>query len=91
MAKNTNLDKDMEEEMEGVEDSEEEDDSGREEKQEFGYATSNKQFQACMSPLTPLSAQISASNFHDLTQISSPPDRRVCFNPKRTVFLYALG
>ena len=29
MAKNTNLDKEMEEEMEGVEDSEEEDDSGR--------------------------------------------------------------
>ena len=32
MAKNTNLDKDMEEEMEGVEDSEEEDDSGRKRK-----------------------------------------------------------
>ena len=31
--------------------------------------------------LTPLSAQISASNFHDLTQITQ---RRVCFNPKRT-------
>ena len=29
MAKSTNLDKEMEEEMEGVEDSEEEDDSGR--------------------------------------------------------------
>lgn len=29
MAKNTNLDKDMEEDMEGMEDSEEEDDSGR--------------------------------------------------------------
>jgi len=29
--------------------------------------------------LTPLSAQISASNFHDLTQITQ---RRVCFNPK---------
>ena len=31
--------------------------------------------------LTPLSAQISASNFHDLTQITQC---RVCFNPKRT-------
>ena len=31
--------------------------------------------------ITPLSAQISASNFHDLTQITQ---RRVCFNPKRT-------
>ena len=32
-------------------------------------------------PLTPLPTQISASNFHDLTQITQ---RRVCFNPKRT-------
>ena len=31
--------------------------------------------------LTPLPAQISASNFHDLTQITQC---RVCFNPKRT-------
>ena len=31
--------------------------------------------------LTPLPAQISASNFHDLTQITQ---HRVCFNPKRT-------
>ena len=31
--------------------------------------------------ITPLPAQISASNFHDLTQITQ---RRVCFNPKRT-------
>ena len=31
--------------------------------------------------ITPLPAQISASNFHDLTQITS---RRVCFNPKHT-------
>ena len=31
--------------------------------------------------LTALPAQISASNFHDLTQITQ---RRVCFNPKRT-------
>ena len=31
--------------------------------------------------ITPLSAEISASNFHDLTQITQ---RRVCFNPKRT-------
>ena len=31
--------------------------------------------------LTPLSAQISASDFHDLTQI---PQRRVWFNPERT-------
>ena len=44
--------------------------------------------------LTPLPVQISASNFHDLTQITQ---RRVCFNPKRTenpkrtVFLCALG
>ena len=34
-------------------------------------------------PITALPAQISASNFHDLTQITQ---RRVCFNPKRTVF-----
>ena len=34
-----------------------------------------------LSLITPLSAQISASNFHDLTQITQ---RRVCFNPKRT-------
>ena len=32
-------------------------------------------------PITPLPAQISASNFHDLTQITQ---RRVCFDPKRT-------
>ena len=38
--------------------------------------------------LTPLSAQISASNFHDLTQITQ---RRVCFNPKRTVKPKARG
>ena len=31
--------------------------------------------------ITPLPAQISAYNFHDLTQITQ---RRVCFNPKRT-------
>ena len=31
--------------------------------------------------LTPLPVQISASNFHELTQITQ---RRVCFNPKRT-------
>ena len=31
--------------------------------------------------VTPLPAQISAYNFHDLTQITQ---RRVCFNPKRT-------
>ena len=37
--------------------------------------------------LTPLPAQISASNFHDLTQITQC---RVCFNPKRMVFLCAL-
>ena len=34
-----------------------------------------------VSLITPLSAQISASNFHDLTQITQC---RVCFNPKRT-------
>ena len=39
MAKNTNLDKDMEEEMEGVEDSEEEDDSGRKRKSAVYYST----------------------------------------------------
>ena len=44
--------------------------------------------------ITPLPAQISASNFHDLTQITQ---RRVCFNQSaqknsmRTVFLCALG
>ena len=38
--------------------------------------------------ITPLPAQISASNFHDLTQITQ---RRVRFNPKRTVFPCALG
>lgn len=38
--------------------------------------------------LTALPAQISASNFHDLTQITQ---RRVRFNPKRTVFPCALG
>ena len=38
--------------------------------------------------LTALPAQISASNFHDLTQITQ---RRVRFNPKLTVFLCALG
>ena len=38
--------------------------------------------------ITALPAQISASNFHDLTQITQ---RRVRFNPKRTVFLCALG
>ena len=37
--------------------------------------------------LTPLPAQISASNFHDLTQITQ---RRVRFNPKRSVFPCAL-
>ena len=43
--------------------------------------------------ITPLSVQISASNFHDFTQITQ---RRVCFNPRRTekpkahVFLCAL-
>ena len=37
--------------------------------------------QVCFSQLTALPAQISASNFHDLTQITQ---RRVCFNPKRT-------
>ena len=37
----------------------------------------------CTTPvtITPLPAQISASNFHDLTQITQ---RRVCFDPKRT-------
>ena len=34
-----------------------------------------------ISPLTPLPAQISAFNFHDLTQITQ---RRVCLNPTRT-------
>ena len=34
-----------------------------------------------ISYITALPAQISASNFHDLTQITQ---RRVCFNPKRT-------
>ena len=38
--------------------------------------------------ITPLPAQISASNFHDLTQITQ---RRVCFNPKRTEKPCALG
>ena len=38
--------------------------------------------------ITALPAQISASNFHDLTQITQ---RRVRFNPKRTVFPCALG
>ena len=38
--------------------------------------------------ITALPAQISASNFHDLTQITL---RRVRFNPKRTVFPCALG
>ena len=34
-----------------------------------------------LSLITPLPAQISASNFHDLNQITQ---RIVCFNPKRT-------
>merc|ERR1712218_583301 len=38
--------------------------------------------------ITALPAQISASNFHDLTQITQ---RRVRFNPKCTVFPCALG
>ena len=42
---------------------------------------SNALFDPGLLRLTPLSAQISASNFHDLTQITQ---RRVCFNPKRT-------
>ena len=41
-----------------------------------------------VSSITALPAQISASNFHDLTQITQ---RRVRFNPKRTVFPCALG
>ena len=42
----------------------------------------------CIKYITALPAQISASNFHDLTQITQ---RRVRFNPKRTVFPCALG
>ena len=41
-----------------------------------------------ISWITALPAQISAPNFHDLTQITQ---RRVRFNPKRTVFPCALG
>ena len=37
--------------------------------------------QYLLCPISPLSAQIGGSNFHDLTQITQ---RRVCFNPKRT-------
>ena len=41
----------------------------------------NFSFYCILYVITPLSAQISASNFHDLTQITQC---RVCFNPKRT-------
>ena len=42
--------------------------------------------------ITPLPAQISASNFHDLTQIAQCAlTQSAQKNPKRTVFLCALG
>ena len=57
MAKNTNLDKEMEEEMEGVEDSDgsEEDDSGRKQVQcnSTHILNMSKQFQKCMYPPNP--------------------------------------
>ena len=52
MAKSTNLDKEMEEEMEGVEDSEEEDDSGRNRLQGITQTIFwiwLKQFQTCIT------------------------------------------
>ena len=48
----------------------------------------SKRFSRLICSITALPAQISASNFHDLTQITQ---RRVRFNPKRTVFPCALG